>query len=186
MVEKTKVVDKNIKNKILRLLDEHVENALIFPMYFMMMAIMAVGVIQRFVFNTAFHWAVYVCIALFVWLTWLGCSWNVKERSHLRLSAFRNKMPRGIQLCLLMLDYSLWIGFGAIVTYYSIDQIELLYRIGAVVYGTESIPKWIVPLCIPIAFSVLFVRVIQCAVQDVKDYINKRPLKMEPTTTVDV
>ncbi len=87
--------------KILIWLDQNIENALIFPMYFLMMAIMAIGVVQRFVFKTSFHWAVYVCIGLFVWFSWLGCSWNVKERAHLRLAAFRNKLPRNVQFGLL-------------------------------------------------------------------------------------
>jgi C4-dicarboxylate transporter DctQ subunit len=171
--------------KILRWLDQNVENALIFPMYFIMMAIMAIGVIQRFFFKTSFHWAVYVCIGLFVWFSWLGCSWNVKERAHLRLGAFRNKMPRNVQLGLLMLDYVLWISFGIIASYYSVIQIIRLQDVGALMYGTESIPKWVVPACIPVSFTILFVRVIQCAIQDIKDFVRKEPLKLDPTATID-
>ena len=117
--------------KILHWLDQNIENALIFPMYFLMMAIMATGVVQRFVFKTAFHWAVYVCIGLFVWFSWLGCSWNVKERAHLRLAAFRNKLPRSAQFSLLMLDYILWIAFGIIASYFSVTQIIRLHEVGA-------------------------------------------------------
>jgi TRAP-type C4-dicarboxylate transport system permease small subunit len=171
--------------KILGWLDQNVENVMIFPMYFLMMSIMAIGVVQRFVFKTAWHWAVYFCIGLFVWFSWLGCSWNVKERAHLRLAALRNKMPRGIQLGLLMLDYVLWIAFGIIASYFSVTQIIRLQEVGALMYGTETIPKWIVPLCIPVSFAILFIRVIQCAVQDIRDYIRNEPLKMNPTTTVD-
>lgn len=171
--------------KILHFLNQNIENALIFPMYFLMMAIMAIGVVQRFVFKTAFHWAVYVCIGLFVWFSWLGCSWNVKERAHLRLAAFRNKMPRNVQLGLLMLDYFLWIAFGIIASYYSVIQIIRLHEVGALMYGTETIPKWVVPACIPASFTVLFFRVIQCAAQDIRDFKNNKPLKLNPTATID-
>ena len=176
---------KSMLKKILKWLDEQVENILIFPMYFLMMAIMAIGVVQRFIFKTAWHWAVYVCIGLFVWFSWLGCSWNVKERAHLRLAAFRNKMPRGVQLGLLMLDYTLWIAFGIIASYYSVIQILRLQEVGAMMYGTETIPQWVTPACIPVSFTVLLFRVIQCAVQDIKDYIRNEPLKLNPTTTID-
>ena len=57
--------------------------------------------------------------------------------------------------------------------------------VGALMYGTESIPKWLVPLCIPVSFSILFFRVIQCAIQDIKDFRNNRPLKLDPTATID-
>jgi len=171
--------------KIIRWLDQNIENALIFPMYFIMMVIMAVGVVQRFFFKTSFHWAVYVCIGLFVWFSWLGCSWNVKERSHLRLSTFRNKMPRSLQFACLMLDYALWIAFGIIASYYSVFQMIRLHEVGALIYGTETIPKWLVPACIPGSFSILFVRVIQCAIQDIKDFKRNEPLKLDPMTTMD-
>ena len=166
--------------KILHWFDQNIEGALIFPMYFIMMAIMAIGVVQRLLFRTSWHWAVYICIGLFVWFSWLGCSWNVKERSHLRLSSFRTKMPRNVQLGLLMLDYILWIAFGIIASYSSVIQIMRLHDIGALVYGTETIPKWVVPLCIPVSFSILIFRVIQCAIQDIKDFKNNEPLKIDP------
>jgi TRAP-type C4-dicarboxylate transport system permease small subunit len=166
--------------KILHWLDQNIESALIFPMYFIMMMIMAIGVVQRFFFRTSFHWAVYVCIGLFVWFSWLGCSWNVKERSHLRLSSFRTKMPRNVQLSLLMLDYILWIAFGIIASYYSMLQIIRLHDVGALIYGTETIPKWLVPACIPASFSILIFRVFQCAIQDIKDFKRNEPLKIDP------
>jgi TRAP-type C4-dicarboxylate transport system permease small subunit len=166
--------------KILHWFDQNIENALIFPMYFIMMAIMAIGVVQRLFFRTSFHWAVYICIGLFVWFSWLGCSWNVKERSHLRLSSFRTKMPRRVQFGLLMLDYILWIAFGIIASYFSVIQIIRLHDVGALIYGTETIPKWVVPLCIPASFSILIFRVIQCAIQDIKDFKRNEPLKLDP------
>jgi TRAP-type C4-dicarboxylate transport system permease small subunit len=172
-------------NKILTYVDEHLENFLVFPMYFIMMALMAIGVIQRFVFKFAWRWGTYICIALFCWFSWLGCSRNVKERAHLRLSFLRSKLPRKIQFALLMLDYALWIAFAIIASYFSVIQIFKLASVGAMVYGTESIPKWIVPLCIPVSFTVLVFRVIQNIIVDVRDFRSNRPLKLNPTATVD-
>jgi len=166
-------------------MDDNLENVLVFPMYFIMMALVAVGVIQRFFFKFAWHWGTYVCIALFCWFSWLGCAWNVKERAHLRLSFFRAKLPRNIQFVLLMSDYALWIAFAVIASYFSIIQIFKLASVGAMVYGTESLPKWVVPLCIPASFTVLVFRVIQNIIIDVRDFRNNQPLKLNPTTTVD-
>jgi TRAP-type C4-dicarboxylate transport system permease small subunit len=64
-------------------------------------------------------------------------------------------------------------------------QIIRLHEVGALIYGTETIPKWVVPACIPVSFTILFVRVIQCAVQDIKDYIRNETLKMNPTVTME-
>jgi TRAP-type C4-dicarboxylate transport system permease small subunit len=172
--------------KIIYWLDENIENTLIFPMYFSMMMIMAIGVVQRFFFSTAWHWAVYICIALFVWFSWIGCAWNIKERAHLRLSFFRDKMPRPVQFALMMMDYVMWMIFGGIAVYYAVHHITRLHETGAMIYGTANIPQWVVPLSIPVAFSLLFIRVIQCAVKDIRDFISGRPLQTQPTTTVHV
>ena len=174
-----------MSNKITTFLDENLENVLVFPMYFIMMALVAIGVIQRFFFKFAWHWGTYVCIALFCWFSWLGCAWNVKERAHLRLSSFRAKLPRKVQFVLLMADYALWIAFAVIASYFSVIQIARLASVGAVVYGTESLPKWIVPLCIPVSFTVLVFRIIQNIIIDVGDFRSGRPLKLDPTATVD-
>jgi TRAP-type C4-dicarboxylate transport system permease small subunit len=172
--------------KILYWLNENIENTMIFPMYFSMMMIMAIGVVQRFVFGTAWHWAIYVCIALFVWFSWVGCAWNIKERAHLRLSFFRDKMPRPVQFALMMLDYAFWLIFATIAIYYATQHIIRLHETGAMVYGTTFLPQWVFPLAIPVAFSILFIRVIQCAITDIGDFINGRPLKTRPTSTVHV
>jgi TRAP-type C4-dicarboxylate transport system permease small subunit len=89
-------------------------------------------------------------------------------------------MPRSVQLSLLMLDYILWIAFGIIASYFSVIQIIRLHDVGALIYGTETIPKWVVPLCIPASFSILIFRVIQCAIQDIKDFKRNEPLKLDP------
>ena len=90
-----------------------------------------------------------------------------------------------MQLACLMLDYVLWIAFGIIASYYSTLQIIRLHEIGALIYGTETIPKWLVPACIPASFSILFVRVIQCAIQDIKDFRSNEPLKIDPLATIE-
>lgn len=167
-------------HNILSWIDENLENALIFPMYFSMMFLVALGVVLRFFLHFSFHWAIQISIGLFVWFTWLGCSWNVKARAHLRLSSLREKLPQGWKLALLMLDYFLWIAFAVIASYFSIIQIGRLMAAGSVIYGAGSVPQWVIPLCIPISFTVLVFRVVQCAVQDIKAYKRHEDLNTLP------
>jgi len=168
------------KPKWLTYLDENIENVLIFPMYFSMMMIMAVDVIRRNLVHSQWAWGNYVCISLFVWFSWLGCSYNIKERAHLRLSSLRDKLPRGIQFCLLMLDYVLWIAFAAIASYFSWFQIVRLHSAGSLVYGAEWIPQWVVPLCIPVSFTIIVFRVFQCVWEDIHAMRTGEPLQMQP------
>jgi len=145
-----------------------------------MMWLVAIGVVLRFGFHYSWHWSIQIEIGLFVWFSWVGCSWNVKERAHLRLSALREKLPPRWQFCLLMLDYVVWVVFAVVASYFSVIQIERLIAARSMIYGTTTIPQWLIPLCIPAAFTLLVFRVVQCAVQDIKAYRRKMPLKIVP------
>ncbi|MEM5788968.1 MAG: TRAP transporter small permease subunit [Syntrophobacteraceae bacterium] len=166
--------------KWLHYLDENIENIVIFPMYFAMMMIMAIDVIRRNLVSSQWPWGIYTCIFLFVWFSWLGCSYNVKQRAHLRLSSLRDKLPRKAQFGLLMLDYSLWFVYGIISVYFTWSQIVRLRDMEALVYGTEWLPMWIAPACIPVAFALLMFRVVQCALEDIKAMRTGEPLQTQP------
>jgi TRAP-type C4-dicarboxylate transport system permease small subunit len=170
--------------KVIRWLDHYFEDTLIFPLYFCAMWLMAIGVVQRFFFHYAWHWAIQVNVAMFVWFSWIGCSVNVKNRSHLSLLTVREKLPRKVQFSLLMVDYALWLVFAFIASYYTIPQIFHLQAMHSLVYGSEIIPKWTEPLCIPVAFSLIAIRVIQKAREDILAMKRGGPLKIAPEATV--
>jgi TRAP-type C4-dicarboxylate transport system permease small subunit len=171
--------------KILHWFDNNLENSVIFPMYFVMMSLMAIGVVQRFVFSFAWHWGIQVCVGLFVWFAWISCALNVKQRSHLNLNTIRERLPRNAQFALLMLDYVLWLIFAFVAGYYSIGQIFRLQEMGSLIYGSGVIPKWTEPLAIPVAFTLIVFRVIQCARQDILAMKRGKPLKIAQEATVE-
>lgn len=149
-------------------LDRNIEHIIIFPMYFAMMLIMTVDAVRHHIWNTHYAWGSYTCILLFVWFSWLGCSYNVKQRGHFRLRVVRDKLPRKIQFALLMLEYALWAVYSFVCIYLGYSQIEKLKSIGSLVYGTDWLPMWILPACFPIGFSLLLFRVGQCAHEDIQ------------------
>jgi TRAP-type C4-dicarboxylate transport system permease small subunit len=161
-------------------LDENIENILMFPMFLAMMLIMSIDVIRRNLGHNQWSWGIYTCIFLFIWFSWLGCSYNVKRRSHLRFSTLRDRLPRKFQFCLLMLDYLLWISFAVIAIYFAWFQVLKLEDLGALAYGTEWLPMWIAPACIPVSFSLLLFRVAQCAIKDIRDMRSGAPLRIHP------
>jgi TRAP-type C4-dicarboxylate transport system permease small subunit len=170
--------------KVLRWLDNNFENTIIFPMYFIMMSLMAIGVVQRFVFKFAWHWGIQVCVGLFVWFAWISCSLNVKQRSHLSVGTVREYLPRKAKFGLLMMDYALWIIFAFVAGYYSIGQIFRLQSMGSLIYGSDLIPKWTEPLSIPVAFGLLVFRVLQCAREDI--LAMKRGTRLKTTQDASV
>jgi len=172
--------------KIVRWLDEHFEDSFIFPLYFLTMWIMAIGVVQRFFFHYSWHWAIEVNVSMFVWFSWIGCALNVKNRSHLSLNTVRGNLPRTAQFALLMLDYALWIVLAFIASYYVIPHISQLHEMDSMIYGSSIIPKWTEPLCIPVAFSLIVFRVIQNVREDILAFKRGEPLKVTPDATVRI
>lgn len=151
----------------LRWLDRNVEKIIILVSYVAMAGIIFVEVIRRFAFNQQEAWSSTIPIYLFLWVTWMGCSWNVRIRTHLSFDELRTRLPRGAQFACLCLDAALWIIFASIVVFYTIEQVQLSYMNFAIVQGTDNVMQWWFYLATPFAWSLLIVRVLQNLWEDI-------------------
>lgn len=66
-------------------LDENIERYLLIVTYFYISFIIIMGVFNRFVLLSTSGWEVETARLLFIWLTWLGASLAVRQRSHIRI-----------------------------------------------------------------------------------------------------
>lgn len=153
---------------VLRWLDENIEKVIILVCYVAMAGIIFVEVIRRFLFNEQVAWSTTIPIYLFLWIVWLGCSYNVKIRAHLRFDEGRMRLSRNGQFACLCLDAVLWIVFAGIVIYYTCVQVWLAYDNFAIVQGTDNVMQWWFYLATPLAFAVLIVRVLQNFFHDLR------------------
>ncbi len=90
----------------LRWLDRNAERTLILFAYSAMALIIVYAVFERFVFKTQIPWSSSIPIYLFLWVTWIGCSHNVRKRTHLNFNDLRTRMPYGAQFACMCLDGS--------------------------------------------------------------------------------
>lgn len=174
-----------ILGKIFRWIDDNAEKSVIVVAYAVMTAIIFVEVIRRYVFKEQAAWSTTIPVYLFLWIAWIGCAYNVRRRAHLRFEEFRSNMGRGMQFSMLMLDAVLWLVMASIVLYYSIEYVQLLEMNWAIVPGTDSVMQWWFYMATPIGWSILILRVIQNAVEDIGDYRHGRPLKLSTALTSD-
>lgn len=79
--------------KVLKYLDDHLEELLIGVALSALTIIMFVQIVLRTVFSSALPWAEEVCRYLFVWCGCLGISFSTKEGSHLNLDILPSLMP---------------------------------------------------------------------------------------------
>ncbi|MEQ9608832.1 MAG: TRAP transporter small permease [Kiloniellaceae bacterium] len=163
---------------LLRWLDANVEKIFILICYVTMAGIIFVEVFRRFLFNEQVPWSTTVPVYLFLWIVWLGCTYNVKIRAHLRFDELRLRLPYGGQFACLCLDAVLWITFAAIVITYTTEQVWLSYDNFAIVQGTDDVMQWWFYLATPLAWSLLVFRVMQNLWSDYADFRAGRPFNL--------
>jgi len=166
--------------KPIKWLDDHLEKVIILIAYSGMAGIIFVEVIRRFFFSLQAPWSTSIPVLLFLWLTWFGASLNVKQRSHLSLNEIRMRLPYSGQFACQVLDAVLWIGFGAMVIYYTKAQVELAYMNFAIVPGTDNVMQWWFYLATPLAWILIIIRVLQNLASDVRRYRRREPFNLQP------
>jgi TRAP-type C4-dicarboxylate transport system permease small subunit len=166
---------------VLRWLDDNVEKVVILISYSAMAGIIFVEVVRRFAFNQQVAWSTTVPVLLFLWLTWFGASYNVKQRTHLSLNEVRVRLPHLGQFLCLVLDAVLWIVFGIIVIFYSTEQVTIAYDNFAFVQGTDDVMQWWFYMATPLAWTLLLFRVLQNLWQDYGRYQRGESLLVETT-----
>lgn len=166
-------------------LDRNLEKIVILIAYITMAGIIFVEVIRRYLFGQQAAWSTTIPIYLFLWITWIGCAYNVKLRAHLNFAELRVRMPYAAQFACLMLDAALWIGFGSVVLVFAIEQVQIAHMNFAIVQGTDNVMKWWFYLATPIGWSLLVVRVIQALWADIGRYRRGEPFQLSGTVMSD-
>lgn len=161
---------------IFRAIEQNIEKSVILVSYISMAGIIFVEVIRRFFFNEQAPWSTTIPIYLFLWLTWMGASYNTLRRSHLRFTEVRERMPYKAQFACLLIDALCWFIMGAVVIYYSIEQVYISYDNFAIVQGTDDVMQWWFYLATPVAWSLLLIRVIQNLRFDIREFRAGRSL----------
>jgi TRAP-type C4-dicarboxylate transport system permease small subunit len=163
----------------IRWLDAHAERTLILFSYSAMALIIVYAVFERFILNQMVPWSTAIPIYLFLWVTWIGCAYNVRQRTHLVFNDIRLRLSRGWQFACLWLDALLWIVFAIIVLYYTIEQTRLVEMNFAIVQGTDNVMQWWFYLATPVAWALLIVRVIQNLIDDIRRWRTNEPFLVD-------
>lgn len=164
-----------------RWLDRNIEKTIILIAYSSMALIIVMAVVQRFFFSYQSPWSSTITIYLFLWVTWMGASYNTKIRAHLSFSELRDHMPYKLQFACLVLDAVLWIVFGSLVTYYTCQQVAIVHNNFAIVQGTDDVMQWWFYLATPLAWTLLIFRALQNLYADWQRYRRGEPFKHQVT-----
>ncbi len=162
---------------ILRWLDRNLEKTVILIAYSTMALIIVMAVVQRYFFSYQSAWSSTITIYLFLWVTWMGASYNTKIRAHLSFSELRERFPYTVQFACLTLDAILWVVFGVLVSYYTYEQVKLVHDNFAIVQGTDHVMQWWFYLATPLSWTLLIVRAMQNLFQDWQTFRRGEPFQ---------
>lgn len=153
-------------------IERNLEPAVMVIAYLAIGYIIFAGVIQRFYLSGQPPWSTTLPPFLFLIMTWVGCSYNVKLRTHLAFAEFRKASPRVIQFGFLVLDAILWFGFAWIVVVTTSQETVRAAANFAIMLGTDNVMQWWFLGTVPIAFILLTARVMENLAADLRKFRN--------------
>ncbi|MEQ8897029.1 MAG: TRAP transporter small permease subunit [Roseovarius sp.] len=156
--------------------ERNFESTVMVVSYLAIGGIIFVEVFRRFVLSQQAPWSTTLPPFLFLIMTWFGCSYNVKLRTHLAFAEFRTAMPRAGQMACLLLDAALWIGFSWVVVVTSTRVVANSASNFQIMLGTDNIMQWWFLISVPLAFTVLVARVLENLFEDLANYRSGDPL----------
>ncbi|TFL18311.1 TRAP transporter small permease [Jannaschia formosa] len=156
--------------------ERYLEPTVMVVSYLTIGAIIFAGVIQRFALTGQPPWSTTIPPFLFLIMTWVGCSYNVRLRTHLAFAEFRTAMPRGGQFACLLLDAVLWLGFAWIVIVTAGRETVAAAANFRIMLGTDDIMQWWFLISVPLAWVLLSGRVIENVIEDYERYRSEGPM----------
>lgn len=156
--------------------ERNFESTVMVVSYLAIGGIIFVEVFRRFVLSQQAPWSTTLPPFLFLIMTWFGCSYNVKLRTHLAFAEFRTAMPRTGQMACLLLDTVLWIVFSWVVVVTSTRVVANSASNFQIMLGTDNIMQWWFLISVPLAFTVLVARVLENLLEDIANFRSGEPL----------
>jgi len=153
--------DRRALVEALRWLDLNAERAMMLPLYAFIALIVGGEAVFRYVVGTQTQWGGTMAIHAFVFLSWLGCAYHVRRRTHLGFDGLRRHMPPRLRCAACAVDDLLWIALAIIVVRYSFQMVEMQVSLESTVEGTDTIPLWLITATVPLSWSIIVLRAVQ-------------------------
>ncbi len=156
--------------------ERKLESTIMVSTYLLIGAIIFVEVFRRFILNVQAPWSTTLPPFLFLIMTWAGCAYNVKLRTHLAFAEFRASMPRPLQFFCLSLDFVLWLGFSWVVIVTSTRVAANSASNFQILLGTDNVLQWWFLISVPLSFILIAARAMENYLIDVENLRNGNPL----------
>lgn len=146
--------------KILKLLDEHIEEWLLILIYVVMLVVATAQVIFRYIINKSLSWSQDFLIYLLIWSVFIGISLAVKKRKHIKVELAYSILSEKSQKYLSVFTNIVFMIFCAIISYFSLIKVYKLIFINPQVSESTGLSMWMIQIAVPLGFLLSIYRLI--------------------------
>lgn len=161
--------------RILHNIDRNGERYLLLIFYTLVVAVVGIEVIRRFVLSFSSIWGEEIARFAFIYLTWVGASAGVKNRSHIRIDVIYSWVPERHHVWLYVMADVATMAFAVVALYYSLVPILTSITFDNVTDGLR-INRSFFLVAVPLGFAMTMVRIVQNVARDVRDHKAGRPV----------
>jgi C4-dicarboxylate transporter, DctQ subunit len=154
--------------KLLQLLDRNGERYLMLVFYCFIVFVIVIEVVRRFVLDFSSLWGEEAARFAFIYLGWVGASYGVKQRAHIRFDVMLHLVPRRFYGYVYLFGEACTLVFAGFALYWSLETIATQIRFGALAPALRISQAWF-EAAVPLGFSMITVRVLQSAWRDIQD-----------------
>lgn len=156
--------------RLVPFIDRHLERSVMVWTYLIISAVIFIEVFRRFILKEQAPWSTTLPPFLFLIMTWFGCAYNIRLRTHLAFAEVRVNLPRLGQMLCLTLDTVLWLGFCWVVIVTSTKVTANSAANFQILLGTDNVMQWWFLITVPFAFVLMAGRVIENWLKDFSNY----------------
>ena len=146
--------------KLLKLLDEHIEEWILISTYTAMLLIASAQIFFRYVVNYSISWSQDLLTYMLIWSVFIGISLAVKKRRHIKVELAFVILSQKKQFYLKVLSNFIFMIFCGIFSYYSLIKVYKLIFVNPQISESTGLSMWMIQIAVPIGFALSIYRLI--------------------------
>lgn len=144
----------------MRKLNEYLEEVILVILLVCMIFILGLQIVLRYVFKNSLSWSEELVRYMFVWSTFIGIPYCIKNNTSIRVNQFKTAMPIKVQNILSYVDKFIMFILFLIMAVFSIDIVNSSFVSGQS-SAAMGIPYWLIQISVPIGSVLSLIRIVQ-------------------------
>ncbi len=164
--------------RVIRWLDEHIEEVLLVIFSSIMIFIIALQVFMRYVVGDSLAWSEELARFSFIWLVYIGISYGIKKQRHIKVDVMLVLFKERGKIILNMISNVIFLAFAVVIVYYGNEIATRILELGQRSPGL-GIPMGFVYLATPVGMGLTIIRLIQQLIQQGRALAGKGDFSVE-------